>query len=116
MNNTYRVSLNNYLLNMEELFDEMNKFTSKVLCVGLAPIDQSKTVPFVLEKSISFYADDQREYGLALEKLCSKKHVVYVSLKSSGLENHLSYDGVHPISSGHALIAEVVLDANARLG
>jgi lysophospholipase L1-like esterase len=112
MNGENRVNLNQYVRNMEELIDRTkDQFTKKILCVGLAPVDQSKTVPFILEKTISFFAADQRDYDTALEKVCYQKGVDYVSLRNLKLENQLSDDGVHPLTSGHAIIAKRVLEA-----
>lgn len=116
MNSAHRVDLAKYVRNMEGLIDGARQhFTKKILCVGLAPIDQSKSVPFILERTISFFSADQREYDLALETVCHRKGVRYVSLRTLMLENHLSEDGVHPLSSGHAIIAESVLEALGRL-
>ncbi len=112
MNSVNRVNLTKYVRNMEELVDHSkNQFTEKILCIGLTPVDQSKTVPFILQKTISFLAADQREYDSALERVCDRKKVTYVSLRNLMLENHLSDDGVHPLTSGHAMIAERVLGA-----
>ena len=111
INNANRVELAIYLRNMEDLIDNTRRHTQKIFCVGLAPIDESKTVPFILEKSISFYTADRIEYDKALEKLCRTKGVSYVSLRDSKLEQYLSEDGVHPLTSGHAIIARKVLDA-----
>ena len=114
MKGAHRVDLDEYSRNMEGLIDSAREhFTEKIVCVGLAPIDESKSVPFILEKSISFFAADLREYDLALEDVCRSEGVTYVSLRALNFESHLSEDGVHPLSSGHALIAERVLDALA---
>jgi lysophospholipase L1-like esterase len=115
MNGAHRVELAKYIRNMEGLIDSARHFTDKILLVGLAPVDQSKSVPFVLEKTISFFTADQQEYDSALETVGNRKRVRYVSLKNMAFENHLSEDGVHPLSSGHALIAERVLEAIAQL-
>jgi len=117
MNGAHRVDLANYIRNMEELIDHTRAhFTQKIVCVGLGPVDQSKSVPFILEKTISFYSIDQREYDSALETLCRKKGVRYVSLRNLSLEKYLSEDGVHPLSEGHAIIAKKVLEAIDELG
>ncbi len=54
---------------------------------------------------------DQQMYDSALKAICNKKGVGYIPLVGTDLENHLSYDGVHPLSSGHAIIARRVLNA-----
>lgn len=116
MNNAHRVDLAKYVSNMEILIDHARHFfTEKVLCVGLAPIDQSKTVPFLLEKTISFFSADQREYDSALKTVCRSKEVRYVPLRNLELKDHLSEDGVHPLSSGHEMIARRVLGALTKL-
>jgi hypothetical protein len=117
MNGSHRVGLAEYVNNMEGMIDQAGEhFTEKIVCVGLAPIDESKTVLFILEKSISFYSLDRHEYDLALEKMCNLKNVTYVSLRDLKFHDHLSEDGVHPLSSGHAMIAERVLQVLSRLG
>ena len=51
MNGSHRVGLDEYVRNMEVMIDQAGEhFTKKIVCVGLAPIDESKTVPFILEK------------------------------------------------------------------
>src|SRR5712664_4484281 len=104
------VGLAEYVNNIGGMIDQAGEhFTRKIVCAGLAPIDESKTVPFILEKTLSFYSLDRHEYDLALEKMCNLKHVTYVSLRDLKSHDHLSEDGVHPLSSGHAMIAERVL-------
>lgn len=111
MNSAHRVELAKYSSNMSDLIDNAKRYTEKIYCVGIGPIDQSKTVPFILEKSISFYTADKNEYDMALEKLCRTKGVEYISLRDSGVEQFLSEDGVHPLTPGHAIIAQKVLDS-----
>ena len=116
MNHDNRVEITKYTRNMEELIDRTrNQFTQKILCVGLAPIDQSKTVPFILERTVSFFSADRHDYDSELETVCHRKGVAYIPLKNLALENHLSEDGVHPLSSGHAIIAEKVDGAISQL-
>lgn len=116
MNGAHRTDLAKYVHNMEMLIDSARKhFTDKILCVGLAPIDQSKTDPFILERTISFFSQDRREYDMALEAVCSKKGVRYISLSDLELRDHLSDDGVHPLSAGHAMIAQRVIEVLRQL-
>jgi lysophospholipase L1-like esterase len=110
-----RVGLADYLRNVEEMIDNAKDFTKKILCVGLGPIDQSESVPFLLEKTISFHTADRDKYDSALKSLCVEKRVMYVSLGNLMIERHLSEDGVHPLSSGHKIIAGRVLEALAQL-
>jgi lysophospholipase L1-like esterase len=112
INGRNRVDLAKYRQNMTRLIeDTRSQFTNKVFCVGLAPIDQSKSVPFPLERTISFFQADRREYDLALEEVCDKSGASYVSLSDLMLEKHVSYDGVHLLPSGHAIVAQRVMDA-----
>ena len=56
VNGSHRVGLAEYVRNMEGLIEQAREhFTEKIVCVGFAPIDESKTAPFILEKTISFY-------------------------------------------------------------
>jgi lysophospholipase L1-like esterase len=112
INGRNRVDLAKYRQNMLRLIeDTRSQFTKKVFCIGLAPIDQSKSVPFPLEKTVSFFQSDRREYDLALKEVCDKSGASYVSLSDLMLENHISYDGVHPLPSGHAMIAQRIMGA-----
>ncbi len=96
MNGSQRVALPRYRQNMERLIsDTRDQFARKVICVGLPPIDESKTVPFPLERTISFFQADRHEYDLALEEVCGKDGATYVSLGNLRLEDHISFDGVH---------------------
>ncbi len=107
MNGSHRVELPRYRQNMERLIsDTKAQFTKRVICVGLPPIDESKAVPFPLESTISFFQADRHEYDVALQDVCGRGGADYVSLRNLGLEDHISYDGVHPLPPGHAILAQ----------
>ncbi len=114
MNGEHRVELARFRQNMRQLISETrSRFTDKVFCVGLPPIDESKAVPFPLEPTISFFQADRRAYDLALEEVCREDGATYVSLRDLNLEDHISFDGVHPLPPGHAILAERI-DAAIR--
>ena len=58
----------------------------------------------------------RHQYDLALEKMCNRKNVTYVSLRDLKFRDPLSEEGVHPLSSGHAMIAQRVPQVLNRLG
>ncbi len=99
---------------VEELVDTALEHTSKVLLVGLAPVDQRQTDPWVHSSSGKQWKNNRIDlFEDILKQVAGRKKVsfvpIYDSMKAKQDEGiKLHSDGLHPNDEGHRLIYEAV--------
>ena len=95
--------------NIENLMKLAKKFSSKIIFVGLIPVDESKTNP--APWNIDFiYSNKYIEYYNDLIKMACKKNKIRFVELSGKLANADLEDGLHPNSRGHEKIFGIVRD------
>lgn len=110
-----RVSLTDYTENVGQMIDiARERFTKRIMCVGLAPIDQRQSRLSWRNRFLSSLRIGKRTKA-ALKNLSESKGVAYVSLANIMIEKYLSEDGVHPLPAGHLIIAQKVMKTLRRL-
>ena len=110
--NTNRMSLEKYRQNILQLIEKSNKYSARLIFIGLIPVDNRvDPVPWSPEKAyrnhfIQLYNDTLRE-------LCADNRVEYIEVADKFPEtrlNELLYDGLHPSSVGHEIIASKIIN------
>ncbi|MBX3047625.1 MAG: hypothetical protein KIT46_08640 [Anaerolineales bacterium] len=86
---------------------------TRVLVVGLTPLDESRTMPIAEDL---YYAEAAgRDYDAVLQRSAAEHGWGYVPLQprfeQAGGAAALTSDGLHPTPDGHALIAAAVAEA-----
>lgn len=104
-------SIKDYAERLAHLSELAKKYSTNVIFVGLFNIDQALVdpIPWVPEQSYKNVAI--KAFNEAIEALCAQANYRYVSLVDLWNEQEAKqflFDGVHPNSQGHALIAERV--------
>lgn len=107
MGKVMHVALANFKHGLEILLNIANKFTNKVVFVGLTPVDESKTLP--CEWNVrKFYAEDTvRQYNMTLKSFCNRNAVAFVDVFDKIHKFDLA-DGLHLTSRGHITVADEV--------
>jgi len=104
-----RVNPNNFLKNLEKLLSKANKYTKKVLFIGISKVDESKVSPMFWAKEIYHTNSNIQQYNEIIRKFCQKNKLLFIDvfnlLKNADLE-----DGIHPNSKGHQKIFKKVKD------
>jgi len=103
-----------FLKTVEDLVDKAVKHTSRVLLVGLAPVDQSLTDPWKFSSSGKQYKNNRIDlFEDTLKRVAERKNIGFVPIYDTykaeldkGTKLHA--DGLHPNDKGHELIAELV--------
>jgi lysophospholipase L1-like esterase len=106
-----KTSAEQFKKNIETLLKLAKKYSSKIVFVGLIPVDESRTIPVAWNKNKAYSNKIIREYNQIAKKICEQQQVVFVDVfdtfESSGHEKLLE-DGLHPNSRGHKIIFEMV--------
>ena len=109
----HRVPIEKFKSNLQKLIKLAQKFSLKIIFVGLTPVDEKKTTPIPWD-SDKFYKNEYIEkYNQVIKKACKENKIYFIEIfekfKATGYQELLE-DGLHPNSKGHKRIFEIVKD------
>jgi lysophospholipase L1-like esterase len=99
--------------NIQKIIDLAEKFSKKIVFVGLTPVDEGKTNPLPWAPQFSVKNENIKKYDEIIKKVCKKNKILFVELFDNWSKinyNGLLEDGQHPNSRGHEKIFETVKD------
>lgn len=105
--------------NLEQLISLAKKYTTKIVFVGLLPVDDSKMDPVPWAPNISLRTEHIRTYNNTVGEVCQKNKIDFIDLFDSFIQKgHLSLldDGIHPNQEGHAIVFEIISKALVEKG
>ena len=97
--------------NIESLIEKAQKYTNKVIFVGLTRVDED-IIPQNLESSVyteSFINTEINEYDHILKITCDKHKIKYIDVQDILKTDELS-DGLHPNEIGHQKLADKIYE------
>jgi len=109
----YGVPINKFKDNIQKLIKLAQKFSSKIIFLGLTPVDEVKTTPIPWNTDKSYKNEYIEKYNEVILKVCkeNKVHFIEIFEKLKVLNyQELLEDGLHPNSKGHKKIFEIVKD------
>ncbi|MEM5791138.1 MAG: GDSL-type esterase/lipase family protein [Candidatus Aenigmatarchaeota archaeon] len=95
--------------NIEKLIDSAKKFTSKIVFIGLTPVDEQKTTPIPWDTNKSYKNQYIQKYNQIIKSVCEKKKVLFIEIFEKWIKanyKNLLDDGLHPNSKGHEILFE----------
>lgn len=100
--------------NIQQLVSCAQKLASKIIFVGLTPVEEIKTNPFPWNNTGKCYKNkDIQKYDYTIKSICQKNKIHFIEIfenfKKADYKNLLE-DGLHPNSEGHKMIFEIVKD------
>jgi len=121
INDSYFVHSKNSLMvppeqfkeNIQKLTDLAQKFSSKIIFIGLTRVDESKTTPIPWDTDKSYKNENIKKYNEIIKSACKDKNIYFVEIFDKWLQSdykNLLEDGLHPNSKGHQKIFEIVKD------
>ncbi|OGG42882.1 hypothetical protein A3G50_00630 [Candidatus Jorgensenbacteria bacterium RIFCSPLOWO2_12_FULL_42_11] len=99
--------------NLEELITAAKKYSSKIIFVGLWPVNEEKTNPVSWDEDKFYKNDSIRNYSNVIKTICEKNQVHFIDLFGLLLKEDykkLLEDGLHPNSQGHQKFFEIIRD------
>jgi lysophospholipase L1-like esterase len=115
--NKHRVSIEKFKENIQKLINLAQKFSSKIVFIGLTPVDETKTDPIPWNTDKSYKNEYVKKYDEAIRITCKENNIHFIEVfeKLKKMEyQRLLYDGLHPNSEGHQKIFEIVKDYLTR--
>ena len=109
--NSLKVGPKKFKENIQKLIELARKISSKIIFIGLTPVDESKTTPIPWNTDKSYKNEYIEEYDEIIKSVCEKNKILFIDVfkmfKKLNYRNLLE-DGLHPNSEGHEKIFEVV--------
>ena len=103
--NSNRISEDDFRANIEKLYGIAKKFTSKIIFIGLTPVDESKTKPIPWNTNKTYTNERIKKFDQIVEEFCLKNNLKFIPV-SDFLNNDDLTDGVHPNTQGYIKIFE----------
>lgn len=103
--NSNRISDNDFENNIKKLFEIAKKFTSKIIFVGLTPVDETKTKPIPWNTDKTYTNERIKKFNKIIGDFCSKNNLKFISINDL-LNNDDLVDGLHPNVQGHIKMFE----------
>ena len=111
--NNFRVLFRDFKDNLERLINIAKKFSSKIIFIGLTPVNESKTTPILWDKD-KFYKNEYiKKYDAIIKLVCKNNNLFYINIFKEFMKSDYKkmlnrLDGLHPNSKGHQKIFEIV--------
>lgn len=108
-----RTSREDFAKNIEKIIELARKYSSGIIFLGLAPVDDKKLdpIPWHYDNKNSYKNIYVEDFNIVLKDVCNKKGVYFIDLfeklNAMGKDKILE-DGLHPNSKGHEIIFEEV--------
>lgn len=101
--NSNRISVDNFKINLEKLYNIAKKFTSKIIFVGLTLVDEVKTTPIPWDTNKTYINENIKQFDQCIKVFCSEKNLKFIEMNNVLKSEDLA-DGLHPNSRGHEKI------------
>lgn len=99
--------------NIQKLINLAQKFSSKIIFIGLTPVDEPKVSPMPWDRDKSYSNENVAKYNEIIRMVCSENNIYFVEIFENLMKEKykkLLEDGAHPNSDGHKRIFEIVKD------
>jgi lysophospholipase L1-like esterase len=107
------VPIDKFKDNIQKLISLAQKFSSKIIFVGLTPVDETKTAPIPWNADVSYKNEYIQKYNETIKTICEENKIYFIEIFEKLKElnyQELLEDGLHPNSEGHKKIFEIVKD------
>lgn len=111
--NEFRTSPEKFKDNVNKLIRLAEKFSSKIVFVGLTPVDESRTAPIPWDVDKSYINENIEKYNKILKETCRNENIHFIEIFDNWMKfdyKSLLEDGAHPNSEGHKRLFETVKD------
>lgn len=95
--------------NIHKLIELARKYSSKIIFIGLTPVDEAKTCPIEWNKNKSYKNEYIKKYNNLIKLICKENNIPFIDIFSEWVKlnyKKLLEDGLHPNTEGHKLIYE----------
>ena len=107
-----RMELKEFNKNISQIISLIQKFPTKILFLGLTPVDEKRTNPF--ESETSFKNQRIKLFNDIVKEECSKNKILFLEFFKLLINKNyqdLLKDGLHPNSKGYDIISKEIINS-----
>lgn len=111
--NNFRTKPEKFRENIQKLINLAQRFTSKVIFISLAPVDESKTDPIPWVPDRSYKNSYIKKYNEMIKAICKENKIYFIEFFNKLIRSDYKRtldDGIHPNAKGHQKIFETIKD------
>jgi lysophospholipase L1-like esterase len=111
------VPLEKYKENLKRSLEIAKKFSSKIIFLGLLPVDETRTTPLSWNP-ISHKNEYAKKFNDTLRSFCKENNIYFIEIFEELIKTDypkLLEDGLHPNSEGHKKIFKITRDFFIKL-
>jgi lysophospholipase L1-like esterase len=113
------ISSEKFKKNIDKLINTSSKFSSKIVFIGLTPVDESKTSPIPWDIDEFYKSEYILKYDNIIKSICKENKVYFIDMFDEFKKinyKKLLEDGLHPNFEGHQKMFEIVRDFLVKEG
>ncbi|MFA6047904.1 MAG: GDSL-type esterase/lipase family protein [Parcubacteria group bacterium] len=110
--NKQRVTIKDYVKNINELINKARKFTPNIIFIGIAAVNDNKTNPLPWATNKVVGNKTIEKYNNTAMKICERGKIKFINLYSEMINldyKSMLFDGLHPNAEGHQWMAERII-------
>ena len=111
--NTVKMTVEQYKINLENIFNKAQRFTKNIVFLGLLPVVDEKVNPVSWNADVAYQNSRIRSFNEALQIFCESHAINYINFWDDWINADYSSmleDGIHPNETGHKEIFNRVRD------
>lgn len=112
--NKNQTSLSEFRNNLKELVSIARQRQCKVLLIGLTLVEETKVIPLPWNQDKKYTNEYVRAYDQVIREVATQEHTPYTLMMDTIATEDL-YDGIHPNSSGHQKMFQVIKESLKNL-
>lgn len=100
-----------YKNNIQKLTKIAQKYSTKIVFVGLFPVDESKTCPTPWHEDQFYKNENIGIYNQIIADLCEENNLIFIDIYNNFInQNYINLldDGLHPNTEGHQKMFEII--------
>ncbi len=111
--NSLRFSMEEYEKNLNNLLNLAQKLSSKIIFIGLTPVDETKTNPIPWNRDKTYKNEYIRKFNEVLRSFCNENNICFIEIFEKFIKKdyrNMLDDGLHPNSEGHEKMFDIIKD------
>jgi lysophospholipase L1-like esterase len=109
----FRTGPEEFKNNLQQLEVLANKFTKKIIFVGLFPVDEAKTCPIPWHQEKFYKNENIVRSNQLIKEFCQQNKLLFIDIYDKFINTdykNLLEDGLHPNTEGHQRMFAIIKD------
>lgn len=106
-----RLSKEEFTDNLEKLIELARGYSTKIIFLGLTPVDEAKVDPIPWIPELSYKNEHIKQFNQLIRTVCQENSLYFIDIFENWIKldyQKLLFDGAHPNTKGHKRIFEKV--------